>query len=123
METSNTTSNNPAVGESASAKSKFGIFGLILGIPGFVISVSAAFLIYVIAMAGGGLDIMLTDAQWLRITYTLYSGLFFGIAGGILGIVGLSQGENKRIGIISILFALPTLCICGVVVFFNVLLG
>jgi hypothetical protein len=122
METPHTTPSEQIDGKSISvpAKSKFGIVGLILGIPGFVISASTAFFIYFIAMAGGGLDIMLTDTQWSTIVSTLYCGLLFGIVGGILGVVGLSRGENKIAGIISILFGLPTLCICSVAVFFSV---
>ncbi|MEO7840571.1 MAG: hypothetical protein ABIU06_14590 [Anaerolineales bacterium] len=96
METQNITPNEPSEDKtvSASAKSKFGIFGLIIGIPGFAISVSTAFLIYFIAMAGGGLDIMLTDTQPATIVSTLYFG-FFGILGGILGAVSLSRGGKQ----------------------------
>ena len=124
METPNINPNEPSEGEivSAPAKFKFGIIGLILGIPGFAISVSMAFLFYLIAMVGGGLDIMLTDTQSSTIISTLYCGLFFGIVGGIFGAVGLSRGENKLASAISILLGVPTLCICSVVAFFNILI-
>ena len=124
METPNINPNEPSEGEivSAPAKFKFGIIGLILGIPGFAISLSTAFLIYFIGIAGGGLDIMLTDTQWSTITSTLYCGLFFGIVGGTLGVVGLSRGENKIASAISILLGVPMLCICSLVAFFNILI-
>ena len=123
METQNITPNEPSEDKtvSASAKSKFGIFGLIIGIPGFAISVSTAFLIYFIAMAGGGLDIMMTRTQYQAIIIFLYCGLFLGITGRILGAVSLSRRENKIAGIISILFGLPTLCIFSVAIYFRVL--
>lgn len=124
MENPGTSLNNQNKSEpvSAAAKPRFGMIGLIIGIPGFLISAGTAYVIYFIGMAGGGLDIMLTDRQWATIVYTLYCGLFFGILGGIFGAVGLSRGEHKTAGMISILLALPALCICSAAIYLRVLL-
>lgn len=88
---------------------------LILGIPGFGISGSTLFLIYIILMAGGGLDIMLTSTQERAIIIVLYSGLSFGMVGGILGVMGIIRGENKLVSIVSIMLGVLMLCICSAI--------
>jgi len=117
METPNISPNEPSDDKpvSAPAKFKFGIIGLILGIPGLGISGSTLFLIYIIVMAGGGLDIMLTSTQWRAIIVVLYSGLFLGIVGGILGVVGITRGENKLVSITSLMLGVLMLCVCSAI--------
>ena len=84
METPKITQNKPREGKpvNAPAKSKFGITGLILGIPSFGISGSTLLLIYIISMAGGGLDIMMTPTQELTIISVLYCSLFLVLSAG-----------------------------------------
>lgn len=125
METPKITQNKPREGKpvNAPANSKFGITGLILGIPSFGISGSTLLLIYIIGMAGGGLDIMMTPTQELTIISVLYCSLFFGIVGGILGVVGLTRGENKIVNTISIMLGMPTLCSCSAIALFRLLFG
>jgi len=119
METQNITPNELGEDKTVSAptKSKYGIFGLILGIPGLGISVSTLFIIYIIMVAGGGLDIMLTPAQGRAIMIVLYCGLILGIVGGAFGVMGITRGENKLVSVVSILLGVIMLCACSAITF------
>ena len=111
METQSITlkESNEDIPTSAYSKSKLGVIGLVLNILGCIISSSSLWLMVFIVGAAGALDIL--DAPIEELTFVMYSGLFRGVVGGIIGVVSLTKGKSKRASGISIILGGIMLCI------------
>lgn len=97
---------------SAPLHSKLGIIGLVLSILGCIVSLGALWIIVFIIVAGGALDVL--DAPMEELTFVTYAGLFFGIIGGILGVMSLLRRENRIVSTISLVLGILMLGTCSV---------
>lgn len=103
------------------ATSKLGMIGVIIGILGFIVYCLPLAVAFFLGASGNA---PATDSPlMIGLGLTSNCGAGVGVIGGVLGIIGLTRGENKTYGIIAIVLGALLLCTCAGLSLTGVLMG